>query len=118
MLFRSEELADFPTVIEVTGNPDALDKVLRDSPAGADILLLGLPYARRQFSFECIAAYDKTVVGSVGSTRQDFAAAVRLLPELDLAAFTRLSVPLAEFGKAWEMSRRPDVLKVIIDAQS
>ncbi len=113
-----EELADFPTVVEVTGNPEALDRVLHDSPAGADILLLGLPYAERRFSFENIAAYDKTVIGSVGSTGEDFSAAIRLLPELDLAAFTRHSAPLADYHKAWEMSRQPDVLKVMIDPRS
>jgi len=41
-------------------------------------------------SFEAIVAYDKTIIGSVGSTAEDF-------------------------EQAWEESKKPDVLKVIID---
>jgi len=52
-------LAEFENLVEVTGNPDALDAILHRSPAGARILLLGLPYAHRQYTFENIVAYDK-----------------------------------------------------------
>ena len=108
-------LNDFEAVIEVTGNQDALDGVLQNTAAGSAILLLGLPYGERPFSFETIAAYDKIVVGSVGSTRQDFIDAINLLDDLDLAAFMQDSVPLDQFKEAWEMSTRDDVLKVMID---
>jgi 2-desacetyl-2-hydroxyethyl bacteriochlorophyllide A dehydrogenase len=36
-------LHDFENLVEVTGNPEALDAILHESPAGARILLLGLP---------------------------------------------------------------------------
>ncbi len=88
---------------------------LHQSPPGASILLLGLPYGEREFSFETIAAYDKTVVGSVGSTAEDFEAAIRLLPDLDLEPFFRTSFPLARFAEAWEESRKGSVLKVLLD---
>lgn len=110
-------LADCGVVVEVTGNPDALDTTLHRSPAGASILLLGLPYAKRAFSFEAIAAYDKTVVGSVGSTARDFADAIRLLPALDLEAYARVRFPLDQFARAWEESRKGSVLKVMLDVE-
>ena len=109
------DLAQCQVIIEVSGNPDALEETLRASPAGAAILLLGLPYDERPFAFESIAAYDKSVIGSVGSTAEDFAAAIRLLPDLDLQAHLTTTMPLAEFANAWKTSRRGDVLKVILE---
>lgn len=108
-------LADCRLIVEATGNPEALEATLDASPAGATHLLLGLPYGLRPFSFETVAAYDKAVVGSVGSTAEDFAAAIRLLPDLDLDAHLRVAKPLADFAEAWDASRRGDVLKIILD---
>ena len=102
-------------IVEATGNQAALEAALAHSPAGATLLLLGLPYASRPFSFESIAAYDKAVVGSVGSTAADFEAALALLPRLPLAPFLRTRFPLSEFARAWEASKRGDVLKVLLD---
>jgi threonine dehydrogenase-like Zn-dependent dehydrogenase/glycosyltransferase involved in cell wall biosynthesis len=110
-------LADCPLVVEATGNPEALEATLGASPAGATHLLLGLPYGPRSFSFETVAAYDKAVVGSVGSAAEDFAAAIRLLPDLDLDAHLGSSKPLADFADAWAESRRGDVLKIILDVE-
>ena len=108
-------LNQFDVVAEVSGNRDALDTVLRNSAAGATILLIGLPYGEKAFSFETIAAFDKAVVGTVGSAKEDFIAAIEILPQLDLSAHTVHRRPLNEFTEAWEDSRKPDVLKVIID---
>lgn len=108
-------LKDCRLIVEVTGNPAALDAVLANSPAGATILLLGLPYGERSFSFENIVAYDKLVVGSVGSTSEDFAAAIELLPSIVVDPLLRCRLPLAEFDKGWQMSKREDILKVILD---
>ena len=110
-----ETLDQFDVVVEVSGNRDALDTVLRNSAAGATILLIGLPYGEKSFSFETIAAYDKAVVGTVGSTKEDFEAAIEILPKLDLSAHTIHRRPLNEFSEAWDDSKKPDVLKVIID---
>lgn len=109
------EIGNFRTVVEVTGSADALEQVIRLTPAGATILLLGLPYGDRNFSFERIAAYDKTIIGSVGSGRQDFLEATNLIRELDLGDFTKVRLPLEKFKEAWDLSAQQDVLKVMID---
>lgn len=107
-------LKEFDVLVEVTGDPDALDAMLHRSMAGATILLLGLPYAHRKFTFESIVAFDKTVVGSVGSTAQDFDDAIALLPQLNTAPFTEQVMPLSEFLQAWELARTQKYLKLIL----
>jgi threonine dehydrogenase-like Zn-dependent dehydrogenase/GT2 family glycosyltransferase len=111
-----DDLDTFDVVIEITGDPDVLDRALHKSRANASLLLLGLPYGERQFSFEAIAAYDKTIVGSVGSTAADFAAAIELLPLLNLEDHLKCKLPLAEFETGWKKARAGDVLKVILHA--
>jgi len=92
-----------------------LDKALHSSPANATILTLGLPYGERPFSFESIAAYDKTVIGSVGSTKADFESALELLPKLDLSPYFESPIPLREFKRAWELYGNAEIFKVILD---
>ena len=108
------QLYEYDVLVEVTGDPDALDVILHQSPAGATILLLGLPYAHRQFTFEKIVAFDKTVVGSVGSSAKDFEDAITLLPQLETTPFTEKILPLSEFMKAWELARTHKYLKLIL----
>jgi len=102
-------------IVEVTGDPAALEETLRRAPAGAAILLLGLPYGELPFSFESIVAYDKMVVGSVGSAAEDFAAAVALLPSIALGPMLRRRLPLENFVDGWKLSKDETVLKVILD---
>jgi threonine dehydrogenase-like Zn-dependent dehydrogenase len=106
-------LKEFENLIEVTGNPDALDDILHKSPAGATILLLGLPYAYRKFTFENIVAYDKIVVGSVGSSAKHFEKAIDLLPQMDMGVFLEKILPLSEFKAGWELARSQKYLKTI-----
>ena len=110
-----EQLAEFEVLVEVTGDPGALDTILHRSPAGATILLLGLPYAHRSFTFEDIVAYDKTVVGSVGSGPADFEQAISLLPQLTLDAFFHHIVPLSRFHEAWASVRESEYLKTVLE---
>jgi len=107
-------LADFESLVEVTGNPDALDAILHQSPAGARILLLGLPYAHRQFTFENIVAYDKMLVGSVGSAAKHFDLAIELLPQIKTDVFMEKVLPLARFKEAWEIAKNGKHLKTIL----
>jgi 2-desacetyl-2-hydroxyethyl bacteriochlorophyllide A dehydrogenase len=107
-------LSDFENLVEVTGNPDALDAILQQSPAGARILLLGLPYAHREYTFENIVAYDKMLVGSVGSAAKHFELAIELLPQIETDAFTQNVLPLSNFKDAWEITRRGKYLKTIL----
>lgn len=109
-------LAEFDVLLEVTGDPEALDAILHQSAAGATILLLGLPYARREFTFESIVAYDKTIVGSVGSSAQEFDEAIELLPQLDLTRFTQKVLPLDAYISAWEITKAKTYLKVLLEA--
>lgn len=106
----------FDNIIEATGAPDALDAILRLSRAGTSILLLGLPYAHRNFTFESIVAYDKIIIGSVGSSAKHFERAIELLPQLDTSAFTQKIVPLSEFQQAWRLAESQKYLKVILAA--
>jgi 2-desacetyl-2-hydroxyethyl bacteriochlorophyllide A dehydrogenase len=113
-----ERLGDFDVLVEATGEQPALEAVLGTSRAGATILLLGLPYANAVFSFERIVAYDKVVVGSVGSDTGDFVEALELLPELDTTSFTQTVLPLADFKKGWDFARTRSHLKVLLAPRS
>jgi 2-desacetyl-2-hydroxyethyl bacteriochlorophyllide A dehydrogenase len=113
----SDELSllnEFENLIEATGDPVALDTMLHQSPAGSLILLLGLPYAHRNFTFESIVAFDKMVVGSVGSSSNHFKEAIRLLPQLDTGSFFEKLLDLSEFNKAWKLVQKQKYLKVIL----
>lgn len=107
-------LEEFDNLIEVTGSPEVLDTILHESPAGATILLLGLPYAQRKFTFESIVAFDKTVVGSVGSSAKHFDKAIELLPQLDISAFLEKILNFSEFKYAWQLARSHQHLKIIL----
>jgi 2-desacetyl-2-hydroxyethyl bacteriochlorophyllide A dehydrogenase len=110
-------LNNFNIIVEITGDPEVLNRALHESPANATILLLGLPYGERPFSFEAVAAYDKTVIGSVGSTAEDFRAAILLLPRLNLEPYFQCLMALEDFADAWKKSQAGDVLKVILDLE-
>ncbi|MGD9065957.1 MAG: alcohol dehydrogenase catalytic domain-containing protein [Desulfobacterales bacterium] len=107
-------LGDFESLVEVTGNPDALDGILHQSPAGSRILLLGLPYAHRRYTFENIVAYDKMLVGSVGSAAKHFDLAIELLPQINTDVFMEKVLPLSGFKEAWEIARTGKHLKIIL----
>ena len=109
------DLAELEVLIEATGDPQALHDLLDRSRPGATVLLLGLPYSRQEFSFENIVAYDKTIVGSVGSSTVEFREALGLLGRLPLDPFLEHLLPLEEFREAWESCRRRDHLKTLIE---
>ena len=108
------QLGSFDTLVEVTGDPDALNTILHESPAGASILLLGLPYAHRSFTFENIVTFDKVVVGSVGSAAEDFKEAIEILPQLDTGTFCEKVMPLEEYAHAWKLVRAQTYLKIML----
>ncbi len=109
-----EGLHRFEMLAEVTGNQESLETVLEKSGAGSSILLLVLPYARRTFNFERLVAYDKTIVGSVGSNARDFHAAIDLVGKLDLAPYFEHILPLSRFEDAWTMTRTHECFKVLL----
>ena len=113
-----EHLEEFDALVEATGHQVALEATLGASRAGATILLLGLPYAPSAFSFERIVAYDKTVIGSVGSGPDEFAESLKLLAALDTSAFTETVLPLEAYEHGWELARSRSRLKVLLSPRS
>jgi 2-desacetyl-2-hydroxyethyl bacteriochlorophyllide A dehydrogenase len=104
----------FDRLVEATGDQAALTAVLQGSATGATVLLLGLPYAPHTFSFESIVGFDKTVVGSVGSSGADFEEALATLPRLDTSPLLRVAYPLEEFARAWSAARSRAHLKIML----
>lgn len=113
---KVDDFVTFDTYIEATGDPDVLDMVLRESRAGSNILLLGFPYAHRAFNFEEVVAFEKAIVGSVGSGPRDFEEALELLPRLELQGLTVARHPLGSFEAAWNDAKERRWLKVILEA--
>jgi len=104
----------FDWLVEATGDQAALTALLQQSATGATLLLLGLPYAHHNFSFESIVGFDKAVVGSVGSSGADFELALATLPRLDTSPFLQCAYPLEEFARAWDAMRSRAHLKVML----
>jgi 2-desacetyl-2-hydroxyethyl bacteriochlorophyllide A dehydrogenase len=109
-------LADSEAIVEATGSVAALGATLGGAAPGASVLLLGLPYGELAFDFEGLVAYDRTIVGSVGSGPEDFREAIRTLPSLDMGPFTTGTFPLAGFLEAWQSFERRDHLKIMLKA--
>lgn len=107
-------LERFDSLIEATGQPEVLKKALVSSMTGAKILLLGLPYKSVEFDFGLLVSFDKTVIGSVGSSRSDFIEALRLIDKLELDALTRYVFNFEDYKIAWEKQRNGDVIKAIL----
>jgi 2-desacetyl-2-hydroxyethyl bacteriochlorophyllide A dehydrogenase len=112
------DLASFEWLVEATGQQSALTQLLDRAPTGATILLLGLPYAPQTFSFESLVAYDRSVVGSVGSNGADFEEALATLAQIDTAPFLGATFALEEFENAWSVVRSRSVLKVMLRADA
>jgi len=111
---RLDDAGRFDWLIEATGQPAALNQLLSQSRPGATLLLLGLPYAEQSFSFEAIVAYDRTVIGSVGSSAHDFREALATLPKIDTTPFLSNTFPLADYEKALATARSHSVLKIML----
>ena len=110
-----EKICQQTIFLEATGDPDILHSLIERSPAGSIFLLLGLPYSRREIDFQNIVAFDKTIIGSVGSSFDDFDAALEILPGIDTEPFLQNIIPLSDFKKAWESCERGEYLKTILE---
>lgn len=107
-------LEHFDYIIEATGQTEILKKVLKDSATGVKILLLGLPYSTIDFNFENLVCLDKTVIGSVGSTKVEFAQAVATYTKLDLKSLIQNFFPLKDYETAWLRQKNGHVAKAIL----
>lgn len=106
----------FEWLVEATGSQDVLSSLLQNASTGATLLLLGLPYSSQTFNFEQIVAFDRSVIGSVGSSGADFDAALTALTKIDAGPFLRQTYPLADFEQALAAARSKSALKVMIVA--
>jgi len=88
--------------------------VLQQASTGATLLLLGLPYSDQTFNFETIVAFDRTVIGSVGSSGSDFDEALLTLPKLDTRSFLDSWYPLEQFEAALSAARSRTNLKTML----
>lgn len=109
-----ERLDQFDWLVEATGDQSALTTLLEKSATGATLLLMGLPYAHHNFSFESIVGFDKAVVGSVGSSGADFDEALATLPLLNTSPFLQSCYPLEEYERAWNDVRSRAHIKVML----
>ena len=107
-------LAGFDVLVEATGDPEALEAMLRQSVPGAAILLLGLSYAHKPFTFESIAAHDQTIIGSAGGGPEEFEEALRVLPDIDLDIYLQCILPLEKYRDAWTTFQQRKHLKVLL----
>lgn len=117
----SQEMTNFGQhewLIEATGSQEVLSQLLRQASTGATLLLLGLPYSNQTFNFEEIVAYDRSVIGSVGSSAADFEAALAALSSIDTAPFLRQIHALADYERAIATARSRSVLKVMLIADA
>jgi 2-desacetyl-2-hydroxyethyl bacteriochlorophyllide A dehydrogenase len=108
------DMVRFEWLVEATGSQDVLSSLLQDASTGATLLLLGLPYSSQTFNFEQIVAFDRSVIGSVGSSGADFDAALAALTKIDTGPFLRQTYPLADFEQALAAARSKAALKVMI----
>ncbi len=110
-----EQLSSFDVVIEATGDASTLESILTESAPGASVLLLGLPYARKEFDFENLVASDKALVGSVGAGPDDLDEAIDLLGSLSLHHLLQKAYALKDFNDAWKDLRAQSFLKVVLE---
>jgi threonine dehydrogenase-like Zn-dependent dehydrogenase len=107
-------IEQFDWLIEATGAQAVLRTILNKSRTGATILLLGLPYAEHNFNFDSVVAFDRTIVGSVGSNGTDFEEALRVIPEIETAPFQKAVYPLDNFEQALKAAHSRSYLKVTL----
>jgi threonine dehydrogenase-like Zn-dependent dehydrogenase len=107
-------LADFEWLVEATGSQAILSTLLGQASTGATLLLLGLPYSDQTFNFEEIVAYDRSVIGSVGSSSADFDEAIATLARIDTSPFLQNRHSLENFERAFDAARSRTCLKVMM----
>ncbi len=109
-----EDLHPFEWFVEATGDQGVLSKLIEQSATGATVLAMGFPYALQPFNFESVVAFDRSVIGTVGSGGTDFDEALRTLPLIDTTPFLQSTFALADFEKALKLVRSRSVLKVML----
>ncbi|MBI5701756.1 alcohol dehydrogenase catalytic domain-containing protein [Candidatus Saganbacteria bacterium] len=107
-------LARFDYIIEATGNTKVLKQILSESRTSAKILILGLPYSPMEFNFGSIVCFDKTVIGSVGSGKEDFIQALNMFNMLNMKGLTQNIFSLENYEIAWKKQMNGEIAKAIL----
>jgi L-iditol 2-dehydrogenase len=94
----------------LTAHAGANDALARLDPGGT-LLVFAAPEGVVPVSLDAVYRGELRVVGSRSATPAAFAAAIELLPSLDLPEVTTL--PLERFAEGVELYRRGDALKVV-----
>lgn len=113
-----QDLREFEWLVEATGQQEVLSTLLQQAPAGATILLLGQSYSDQLLNFDSLVAHDRSVVGSVGSTRRDFDEALAILPHINAGPLLGAAYPLEQYEKAFATARSRSALKVMLTADA
>jgi 2-desacetyl-2-hydroxyethyl bacteriochlorophyllide A dehydrogenase len=109
--------ATYDYMIEATGNAAIIPDMIATSKPGVRILLLGLPYSDPVMtSFASVPCYDKEIIGSIASERQDWEEAIRLLRHnvCNLDDHTSTVLPLSSYGMAWTSVQEQHHFKVLL----
>ena len=113
------ELNTCDWVIATSADSQSIELLLRQSAPGSSLLLLSDgAVGARAVHLEALLANDKSVVGSVGSTRADIAEALTQLASLDTEPLIGSSFPLEQFASAWQSARARAIPKVVLQVDA
>lgn len=107
-------LNEFDVIVEATGQTPVLNHVLDTSCTDATILLLGFPYGDFNYNFEGVVAHDRVIIGSVGSSSENFRWALQTLPKLNVTRFTETILSMHQFPQAWDLVKSGKSFKVLL----
>ena len=111
-------LDKYSYIIECTGESSLARLILSKSSNASSILLLGLPYEKQIIDFEDIVSSDKKIIGSVGSSGDNFREAILLADDLNLDHFNSSVFLLSKWKDAWNEHRSKKQLKVKLKVKS
>lgn len=111
---ETQNLQDFDTIVEATGEVNVLKSILKNSRTNATVLLLGFPYGSINYNFEDVVGQEKVIIGSVGADSQDFEEALKLLSKIDTSHFNQVVLSLGKFSEAWRLHNSSKYLKIIL----
>ncbi|MFQ6678715.1 MAG: alcohol dehydrogenase catalytic domain-containing protein [Fidelibacterota bacterium] len=111
-MMKEPDFNQFSLLIECTGNPELAKKLIHLSSVSATILLLGLPYDKEKIDLEQLVSFDKKIIGSVGSSEENFRAAITLAEKINMTHFNQSIFQFDHWENAWDMHRSKKTLKV------
>ena len=105
-------LEEFSIIIETTGISEIGQQIIGQSANGVKILLLGLPYNDVLINIENLVTADKKVIGSVGSSGNEFREAIEMIPHINLNHMDECVYEFTSWKAAWKKHKTKSELKV------